>query len=74
MAAPSELLQPLGVLILNDDPQLGFGIADMDPDVARIDRREAGIEISRLRIRICPRIVRHVHPPRSLRGSGENMQ
>src|ERR1700683_1643273 len=62
VAARGELLQPLGVLILDadDDCQFGVGIATMGIDVARINRRQVGIEITGLGIRIRPRIVRHV--------------
>jgi len=68
-----ELLQPLGVLVLDtdDDRQFGVGISDMCLDVSRIDRRQVGVEIARTGIRICPRIVRHVHLLRSLRSRGE---
>jgi hypothetical protein len=46
----------------------------MGLDVARIDRGQVGIEITGLRIGICPRIVRHVRLRSSLRSRGEQSQ
>ena len=68
-----ELLQPLGVLVLDtdDDRQFCVGISDIRLDVSRIDRRQVGVEIARTGIRICPRIVHHAQLPRSLRSRGE---
>jgi hypothetical protein len=62
VAARGELLESLGVLILDadDDRQFGIRITDVDLDVARIDRRQVGIESAGLGVRICPRIVCHV--------------
>jgi hypothetical protein len=76
VTACGELLQPLGVLILDADDNcvFGVGIADVGIDVAWIDRCQVGIEIAGLGITICPRIVRHAHLLSSLRSRGEESQ
>jgi hypothetical protein len=58
-----ELLQPLGIVVLDtdDDRQLGVGVPDVRLDVSSVDRRQVGVEIARSGVRICPRIVRHVN-------------
>jgi hypothetical protein len=49
VTTPCELLQPLGVLVLDtdDDRRFGVGISDMGLDVSRIDRRQVGVELAR---------------------------
>ncbi len=63
--ARGELLQPLGVLILDadDDCEFGVRVADRGLDVARIDRCQVGIEIAGLGVRICPRATTCVIEP-----------
>jgi hypothetical protein len=48
MTTRCELLQPLGVLILDtdDDRRFGVGISEMCLDVSNIDRRRVGVEIA----------------------------
>jgi hypothetical protein len=62
VAARGELLQALGILVLepDDDRQLGIRVADVGLDVAGVDRLQVRVEVAGLRVRVCPGIAGHV--------------